>query len=76
MVRLSDLRNAKLRKQHGEGDYDFEFSDEQELFLANRRGVFLADNCPPTVVRKVLDGDAEYDAELWQKSPKWVGRQP
>ena len=32
----------------------------------NRRAV-LADNCPPAAVRKVLDGDAEYDAELWQK---------
>ncbi|MEC7553422.1 MAG: acyl-CoA dehydrogenase family protein, partial [Pseudomonadota bacterium] len=45
---------------------DFEFSDEQELLREQARG-FLADNCPPTVVRKVLDGDAEYDAELWQK---------
>ena len=35
-------------------------------FCGNRLAV-LADNCPPTAVRKVLDGDAEYDAELWQK---------
>ena len=37
---------------------DFEFSDEQELLREQARG-FLADNCPPTVVRIVLDGDAE-----------------
>ena len=45
---------------------DFEFSDEQELLREQARG-FLTDNCPPSVVRKVLDGDADYDAELWQK---------
>ena len=50
----------------GKAIMDFEFSDEQELLREQARG-FLADNCPPTVVRKVLDGDAEYDAELWQK---------
>ena len=45
---------------------DFEFSDEQELLREQARG-FLADNCPPMAVRKVLDSDAQYDAELWQK---------
>lgn len=45
---------------------DFEFSDEQQLLREQARG-FLTDNCPPSVVRNVLDGDAEYDAELWQK---------
>ena len=42
---------------------DFEFSDEQELLREQARG-FLADNCPPMAVRKVLDSDAQYDAEL------------
>ena len=50
----------------GKAIMDFEFSDEQELLREQARGL-LSDNCPPTVVRKVLDGDAEYDAELWEK---------
>ena len=45
---------------------DFEFSDEQQLLREQARG-FLTDNCPPSLVRNVLDGDAEYAAELWQK---------
>ncbi len=28
---------------------------------------FLADNCPPAVVRAVLEGDHEYDEGLWKK---------
>jgi len=67
VVRLRDLREAKSAKLTlGKAIMDFEFSDEQELLREQARG-FLADNCPPTAVRKVLDGDAEYDAELWQK---------
>ena len=34
-------------------------------FCGNRLAVFWTTVRPP--VRKVLDGDAEYDAELWQK---------
>ena len=45
---------------------NFEFSDEQELLREQARG-FLAEHCPPTAVRAVLDGDADYDAALWQK---------
>ena len=67
VARLRDLREAKSAKLTlGKAIMDFEFSDEQELLREQARG-FLADNCPPTAVRKVLDGDAEYDAELWQK---------
>ena len=62
-----DLRNANSAKTTvGKAIMDFEFSDEQELLREQARG-FLADNCPPSVVRKVLDGDAEYDADLWLK---------
>ena len=67
VVRLRDWREAKSAKTTlGKAIMDFEFSDEQELLREQARG-FLADNCPPAAVRKVLDGDAEYDAELWQK---------
>jgi alkylation response protein AidB-like acyl-CoA dehydrogenase len=45
---------------------NFEFSDEQELLREQARG-FLADNCPPSVVRAVLDGDSDHDADLWRK---------
>jgi alkylation response protein AidB-like acyl-CoA dehydrogenase len=45
---------------------NFEFSEEQELLREQARG-FLADNCSTRVVRAVLDGDADYDADLWAK---------
>ena len=34
---------------------------------ANKREAFLTNHCPPAAVRAVLDGDADHDAQLWQK---------
>ena len=45
---------------------NFEFNDEQNLIKDQASG-FLAENCPPEVVRRILDGDDLYAAELWQK---------
>ncbi len=45
---------------------DFEFSEEQNLLREQAQG-FLADNCPPAAARRVLEGEQEYDQELWQK---------
>jgi acyl-CoA dehydrogenase len=45
---------------------NFEFSEDQNM-LRDQARKFLAEHCPPTVVRKVLDSDAEYDADLWKK---------
>lgn len=45
---------------------NFEFSEEQNLLREQARG-FLDNNCPPSAVRKILDGDEPFDAELWQK---------
>jgi len=45
---------------------NFEFSDEQNLLRDQARG-FLADNCPPATVRRVLDGEEAWASELWQK---------
>ena len=45
---------------------NFEFSEEQELLREQARG-FLTEHCPPTAVRAVLEGDADYDDALWQK---------
>ena len=45
---------------------DFEFSEDQNLLREQAQG-FLADNCPASAVRAVLDGDASYDEELWRK---------
>jgi len=45
---------------------NFEFSEDQNLLREQARG-FLKDNCPTTVVRKVLDTNAGNDAELWRK---------
>ena len=45
---------------------NFEFSDEQNL-LRDQASGFLAEHCPPSAVRAILEGDAAYDAELWKK---------
>ena len=45
---------------------NFEFSEEQNLLREQARG-FLADNCPMTRVRSVLEADEKHDAELWGK---------
>lgn len=45
---------------------NFEFSEEQNLLREQAQG-FLQEHCPPAVVRKVLEGDADYDQELWKK---------
>jgi acyl-CoA dehydrogenase len=45
---------------------NFEFSEDQNM-LRDQAQKFLAEHCPPAVVRKVLDTDAEYDEGLWKK---------
>ncbi|MFK8021610.1 MAG: acyl-CoA dehydrogenase family protein [Pseudomonadales bacterium] len=45
---------------------NFEFSDEQHQIRDQARSV-LNDNCSPAVVRRVLEGDELYAAELWQQ---------
>ncbi len=44
---------------------NFEFSDEQNLLRDQARG-YLTDNCPPAVVRRVLEGDELYAEDLWK----------
>ncbi|MDE0511875.1 MAG: acyl-CoA/acyl-ACP dehydrogenase [Gammaproteobacteria bacterium] len=43
---------------------NFEFSEEQDLLREQARR-FLRDQCPPSVVRKVLEGEDSFDRELW-----------
>ena len=45
---------------------NFEFGEEQNLLRDQARG-FLAENCPPALVRRVLEGDELYAEDLWQK---------
>lgn len=45
---------------------NFEFSEDQNM-LRDQAQKFLAEHCPPSAVRKVLESDAEYDADLWKK---------
>lgn len=45
---------------------NFEFSEDQNLLREQARG-FLADHCPTTAVRKVLNAEAGHDADLWRK---------
>ncbi len=43
---------------------NFDFSDEQKQ-LQDQARRYLADKCPPSAVRAVLEGDQSYDRELW-----------
>lgn len=43
---------------------NFDFSDEQKLFK-EQVARFLADKCPLTVARRVLDGKETHAAEVW-----------
>ena len=44
---------------------NFDFSDEQKQLREQARR-YLADRCPPAAVRKVLDGAAPFDRDLWR----------
>ena len=48
---------------------NFEFSEEQEM-LRDQAQKFLADNESVTRARTVLEGDGDYDRELWAN---WAG---
>ncbi|MBI5940226.1 MAG: acyl-CoA/acyl-ACP dehydrogenase [Caulobacterales bacterium] len=43
---------------------NFDFSDEQKQ-LQDQARRFLADKCPPSAVRAVLEGEQSFDRELW-----------
>jgi alkylation response protein AidB-like acyl-CoA dehydrogenase len=53
---------------------DFGFSEEQEMLRESARGL-LEKECPSTVVRRLIDDDRGYDAELWRKMAGlgWTG---
>ena len=44
---------------------NFEFSEDQKM-LREQAQSFLADKCDSKAVRKILDGDAPYDKDLWK----------
>jgi alkylation response protein AidB-like acyl-CoA dehydrogenase len=45
---------------------DFAFSEEQEMLRRSARD-FLAKECPPKLVRKLMEGPDAYDPALWKK---------
>ncbi|MSP03113.1 MAG: acyl-CoA dehydrogenase [Acetobacteraceae bacterium] len=53
---------------------NFDFSDELKHVRDHARG-FLAGECPPSLVRRSLDGDEAYSATLWKEIAAlgWVG---
>lgn len=53
---------------------NFDFSDEQK-HLKDEARRFLADRCPPSVVRRVLDGEEPHDQALWSAVAEmgWLG---
>ncbi len=44
---------------------NFDFSDDQKMLQEQVRR-FLADKCPPKTVRRVLESDEPYAAEVWR----------
>ena len=44
---------------------NFEFSEEQNLLREQAAG-FLQDQCPPSAVRAILEGDASFDTDLFR----------
>lgn len=44
---------------------NFEFAEEQMMLRDQARGL-LSDHCPPAVVRRILDTDEPYAADLWR----------
>jgi alkylation response protein AidB-like acyl-CoA dehydrogenase len=53
---------------------DFGFSDEQEMLRQTARD-FLAENCPTTFVRQMMEDDQGYAPALWKKMADlgWLG---
>ena len=53
---------------------NFDFSEDSKL-LREQAQRFLRERCPPKAVRAVLEGDAGYDAGLWQAMAEmgWLG---
>jgi alkylation response protein AidB-like acyl-CoA dehydrogenase len=53
---------------------DFGFSDEQEMLRQTARD-FLAENCPTTFVRQMMEDDKGYAPALWKKMADlgWLG---
>ena len=45
---------------------DFAFSEEQEMLRRSARD-FLAKECPPKLVRQLMEGPDAYDPALWKK---------
>ena len=45
---------------------DFAFSEEQEMLRRSARE-FLAKECPPKLVRRLMEGGDAYDPDLWKK---------
>src|SRR2546426_8897283 len=53
---------------------DFAFWEEQEMLRASARD-FLAKECPPSYVRRVMEAEDAWDPRLWKKLAElgWTG---
>ena len=53
---------------------DFGFSEEQEM-LRTAAHDFLAENCPTTFVRQMMDDEKGYSPDLWKQMAQlgWLG---
>jgi len=53
---------------------DFDFSEDEKT-LKDEAKRFLRDRCPPKAVRRVLEGEAPFDRELWKAIGElgWIG---
>ena len=53
---------------------NFDFSDDVKQVRDHARG-FLRDECPPSLVRRSLDGEAPYSEHLWKEIANAMIRQ-
>lgn len=62
------------RGENGGAAMNFDFSDDIKQ-LRDQARRFLADKCPPAVVRRSLDGQEPYAADLWKEiaAMGWIG---
>ena len=53
---------------------NFDFSDDLSLLRDEARR-FLAEQCPPKAVRRILDGEDAFDRDLWRRIAEmgWLG---
>src|SRR6185295_17770217 len=67
------MQARRTRSQPGD-NMDFDLNETQKLFKDSARELF-AQECPPTLVREMIESAKPYSEEIWQKLVEqgWTG---